>query len=186
MKATAALGFRGAESSEVALPADVLSHLRRCLRAELDPLQATHVLHDAGFAAGPRFQDAFEAEVGRNPSDLGEGEYWRLLGRFLVRRGWGRIEPERVHPGLAVLRAWDWAESEPHGGETQPGCHFSSGFLAYLLGRAAEAPIAVLEVSCRSRGDDHCGFMYGSEAGIHEAYGLLLDGVPFEDALAQL
>jgi hypothetical protein len=173
-------------SSEVVLPAAALSLVRKALQKEASPLAATHVLNDAGFGSGPQVFEGFEKELGEDPAGLGEGDFWHDLSTFFKRRGWGRIETQRVHSGLGLLKAWNWAESDPSGADDQPGCHFSSGMLAYLLGRTAGAPIAVLEVSCRSRGDSHCGFLYGSEAAVHEIYGLLLDGHSLPEALAQL
>lgn len=173
-------------SSEVVLPAAALSLVRRALQKETSPLAATHVLNDAGFGSGPQVFEGFEKELGEDPAALAEGEFWPDLSSFFKRRGWGRVESQRVHSGLGLLKAWNWAESDPSGTDAQPGCHFSSGMLAYLLGRTAGAPIAVLEVSCRSRGDSHCGFLYGSEAAVHEIYGLLLDGHSLPEALAQL
>lgn len=168
------------------LPARFFPLLRRALENEGSPLSATHVLHDAGFGSGPPLFDDLERKLGQDPTTRNETLFWTDLSRFFAERGWGRIESERVHSGLGLLLARDWAESDPEGLDEQPGCHFSSGLLAYLLGRAAGAPIAVLEVGCRSRGDDHCSFLYGSEAAIHEIYGLLLDGASLEEALAGL
>jgi hypothetical protein len=50
----------------------------------------------------------------------------------------------------------------------------------------AGSPVAVLEVSCRTRGDDRCSFLFGSEQAIHDVYGLLLEGDSLDDALATL
>lgn len=173
-------------STEVLVPAVAFPLLRRALNNEVNPLAATHVLNDAGFGSGPPLFEGFEEELGTDPTLRPEREFWNALSRFLERRGWGRVDVERVHSGLGLLRARDWAESDPAGTESQPGCHFTTGLLAYLLGRTAGAPIAVLEVRCRSRGDSQCDFLYGSEAAIHEIYGLLLDGRSLDEALAEL
>lgn len=173
-------------SGNVVLPASVLSHLKRSLRREAGVLSATHALQDAGFASGDRFYEGFAREVEGDPSELGEARFWRALNRYLEKRGWGRFEVERIHPGLGLIRALDWAEADPGSEESQPGCFFSSGLLSHLLGQAAGGPIAVLEVGCRSRGDAECRFLYGSEAAVHEIYGFLLDGSSVDEALAEL
>ncbi len=173
-------------SRSVALPAPVLTHLRTSLRKEAGPLGATHALHAAGFAAGELIHDRFAAFSGSEPSTFMASEFWEVMSRYFAEEGWGSFSHERVHPGLAILRSSDWAESNPEGTETQPGCAFTSGMLAHLLGHFSDGAVAVLEVRCRSRGDDHCGFLFGSETAIHEVYGLLLDGLPLDSVLARL
>ena len=59
------------------------------------------------------------------------------------------------------------------------------GFFGRLSG-AAGGPVAVLEVTCRTRGDDGCTFAFGSAATIHDLYGLLLEGQDLDSALASL
>ncbi|NIX42216.1 MAG: hypothetical protein GWN06_24335, partial [Gemmatimonadetes bacterium] len=54
------------------------------------------------------------------------------------------------------------------------------------LTELAGGPIAVLEVSCRARGDDCCDFAFGSETAIHGLYGRLLQGENLQAALAAL
>ena len=155
---------------------------------------AIHVLQDAGFATGETIYRDFVRYVAErpngqeapDPSNLDEGKFWERLNRFLEARGWGQLTSERVHSGLGMVRAADWAEADREGQESQPGCYFTSGLLAHLLGQAAGGPVAVLEVRCRSRSDAHCDFLYGSEAAVHEIYGLLLDGRSVEDALLEL
>jgi predicted hydrocarbon binding protein len=170
----------------VAIPPELLIHLRRSLRKEVGPLAATHVLQDAGFATGEAIYNEFSTEAGVDPTDLTQDEFWSVLGEYFRARGWGRLEADRVHSGLGRIHAFDWAESRGDGQDEQPGCHFSSGMFAYILSQAAGAAIAVLEVRCRSQGDDRCTFLYGSEAAVHEMYGLLLEGTSLENALVQL
>ncbi len=175
-----------ASPARLALPPLALSHIRRSLRREVGALAATHVLHDAGFAAGEDIFEHFADRLPEEPVHLPAPSFWSALSGHLEAEGWGHFEVERVHSGLGLVRAHGWAESNPEGEEEQPGCHFTSGMFAALLGRVAGGPVAVLEVLCRSKGDDHCGFLYGSEAAIHEIYGLLLDGASLDDALAGL
>jgi predicted hydrocarbon binding protein len=172
---------------DLTLPAATLLHLRRAFQKEVGAVEATHALHDAGYAAGEDFFHAFAREVGTEPSDLAERVFWDELDRYFDARGWGRLEQERVHPALGMLRARSWGESDPTSqDDSQTGCAFSAGVFAYILGRVGGGPIAVLEVGCRSRGDAECSFLVGSEGAINTVYDHLLDGDPLETALARL
>lgn len=173
-------------SREVTLPAGSLTALRRSLREEAGPLVTTHGLHAAGFGAGEALYQAFAAGLERHPAELGERVFWNELGTFFARRGWGSLSWAPLHSGFGLLRTGDWAEADPDGGDAQPSCAFSAGLFATLLGRVAGRPVAVLEVACRSRGDDECQFVFGSEVAIHLLYGRLLDDPDVGRALDQL
>jgi len=170
----------------VTLPAEAFLHLRRALREEAGSPAATHVMHSAGFATGDLLYEEFSRSTGAEPATLDEHNFWDSLGGFLEERGWGRISHTRIHPGLGALDASDWGESWPDSGEGQPGCAFSTGLLAQLLGRAADGAIAVLEVECASRGDARCRFLFGSEHAIEALYRSLLEGTPLPAALEAL
>ena len=174
------------KSKDVAIPAVGLVALRQGIRKEAGPLAAIHALHQAGYASGGVLFDAFTAEAGDDLADLTEGAFWSQLARFLSRRGWGAVSHDDAHPGVGVLRSRDWAEATSDGSETQPTCAFSAGMLSHFLSRAADGPVAVLEVACRSRGDQACSFAFGSEAAIHELYGSLLEGRDLQDAFQAL
>jgi predicted hydrocarbon binding protein len=181
-------GGRGATTAvrDLAIPVTALTHLRQALRKEVGALEATHTLHDAGFAAGGSLFEQFVGMTKTAPASLDPSRFWETLSRFFESRGWGRISQERIHPGLGVIRAREWAECDPAGDETQPGCAFTAGVLAHLLGRVAEGPVAVLEVACGSRGDEACEFLFGSEGVIHEVYGHLLNGRSLDSVLRSL
>ncbi|MEX0980169.1 MAG: 4-vinyl reductase [Gemmatimonadota bacterium] len=171
---------------EVALPASALVELRRALRREAGPLATTHALHAAGFDAGSALHTMFAAGTSRPLATLSEEAFWDGLRDFLGRRGWGTLKHERVHPALGMMTSSDWAEAGHEVSERQPSCAFTSGMLASILGEVAGGPIAVLEVQCRSRGDDACRFAMGSETAVHELYGKLLDGAALEVSLREL
>lgn len=171
---------------EVALPAASLRLLRRSLREEAGPLGATHALHAAGYGVGEPLFRLLQDELGEGFAGMEEQTFWSALARLLAERGWGNLTHRKVHPGVGLLTSSDWAEADPEAGETQPSCPFATGLLAGLLGKAADGPVAVLEVACRSRGDEACSFAFGSEAAIHDLYGFLLDDLTFEEALASL
>jgi predicted hydrocarbon binding protein len=170
---------------EVALPASALAGLRRTLSREAGPLATTHALHAAGYSAGSALHALFTGGTD-HAGELGEEEFWKALGSFLSRRGWGTLRHERVHPAIGVLASRDGAEADPALEESQPSCAFTAGLLSSFLTHAAGGPIAVLEVACRSRGDEACRFAIGSGAAIHELYGKLLDETAFDAALAEL
>ncbi|MSR23160.1 MAG: hypothetical protein EXR92_06430 [Gemmatimonadetes bacterium] len=175
-----------ADDRELLLPPSALAHLRRAFRKEGSALGAVHAFHDAGFATGAAVFEQLSRRFGPEPSGSSETTFWREFTAFFRATGWGDLTHKRVHPGLAILRSNNWSESDPSSGDTQPGCAFTSGVLAHLLGRVAGGPIAVLEVGCRSKGDRECSFVFGSEGAIHDLYGLLLDGAPLETALQRM
>ena len=176
---------RESQIREVAVPAVALGALRQALRREHGPLTAIHTLHSTGFETGDALFEAFDRTLRTSLEETGEEAFWTSLGRFLSRRGWGTVEHGKPHPGVGLLSSPDWAESEGQK-EGQPVCAFSVGLLSRLLTRVADEPVAVLETSCRARDDGQCQFAFGSEATIHELYGLLLEGRSLEQALAEL
>lgn len=171
---------------DVVLPSTALVALREAIRNEAGPLAAIHALHEAGYESGGVLFDAFSADVGEELSDVPEGTFWSQMARFLARRGWGALSHDDAHAGVGLLRSRDWAEATPGGTESQPTCAFSCGLFSHFLSRAAGGPVAVLEVSCRSRGDEACVFAFGSEAAIHELYGSLLEGRDLQTAFETL
>ncbi len=177
---------RNPNGREVALPASCFTALRRSLTEEAGSLTATHVLHAAGFQAGEALYETFSAGLNAPASSLSEGAFWESLSTFLLRRGWGSLAMEKIHPAIGLLKSRDWAEADPEAEESQPTCSFGAGFLSTLLTHVAGGPVAVLHVSCRSRGDEECGFAFGSESAIHLLYGRLLDGQGLEEALSGL
>jgi predicted hydrocarbon binding protein len=172
---------------DLTLPAATLLHLRRAIQTEVGVREATHALHEAGFAAGEDFFQGFAREIGADPAALSEAVFWQELDRYFDARGWGRLDQERSHPAFGFLRARSWGESNPTpNGDEELGCAFSSGVFAYILGRVGGGPFAVLEVGCRSRGDDECSFLVGSEGAIQSIHGHLLSGDALDAALARL
>lgn len=171
---------------EVAIPAAGLSTLRRTLQQEAGPLPTIHALHAAGFASGQALWASLRKGFERELAASDEQTFWPRLGGVLVRRGWGRLSHHGAHPGIGLLASPDWAESQRTAGERQPSCIFSAGMLSALLTGVAGGPVAVLEVTCRTRGDDHCTFAFGSSATVDDLYGLLLEGRDLDGALAAL
>lgn len=172
--------------TELAIPGSTLRVLRRALQSEVGPLPTIHALHAAGYRAGEDLvPELAEAARPRDLRDLPEQDFWSVLQAFFLRRGWGRLVHRAPHPAVGILATPDWIEAE-EGDEDQPTCAFTSGLLSSVLTEVARAPVAVLELRCRSRGDGECRFAFGSEGVIHDLYGDLLEGSTLEDALARL
>ena len=68
-------------------------------------------------------------------------------------RGGGPLRFEAIHAGLGSLEASDWVEANTSDSSLRPSCHFTTGLLANLLGRAAGEDLGVLEVECRSEAE---------------------------------
>lgn len=171
---------------DVAMPVVGLATLRRSLQQEVGPLPAIHALHKAGFGSGEAIWETLRRGPGQELDELDETGFWPRLTAALGRRGWGTLAHRAAHEGVGLLTSPDWAEANGGEGKQQPSCAFSAGMLCALLTGAAGGPIAVLEVNCRSRGDDRCTFAFGSPATVHDLYGLIVDGQDLEAALASL
>ncbi|MEJ2204727.1 MAG: hypothetical protein P8170_11505 [Gemmatimonadota bacterium] len=176
-----------AEFREIVLPASVFGVLRRELGSGTSPLAAIHALHAAGHASGTEAAEAFRASADGDVSHLSTDAFWGRVEGFFARRGWGTVKHVDRHEGVGFLVSGDWAEAGFHSeGEEEVACSFSNGFLSGFLTRLAAGPVAVLEVTCRGRGDDACTFAFGSGDAIHELYGRLLEGEDLDQVLAAL
>lgn len=176
-----------ASTKEVVVPVQVFNVLRRELEKEAGTLPAVRALHHAGYEAGTGAAASFETSgTGASVTDLAAGDFWGRMERFFSKRGWGRLVHEDLHPGVGVLRSPDWLEATPDDTDPEGSCSFSTGYLAGLLSELSGRPVAVLEVTCRSRGDDACRFAFGSEAVIHDLYGHMLEGADLARALDEL
>ena len=180
------MSTNGGAQREIAVPVSVFAALRAELEKEAGTLPTVHALHHAGYTAGVAAAASFARDGGAPPQSLGVDAFWSKLADFFGRRGWGTLRHEPAHPAVGVLTSADWAEAAGEEGGPEASCHFSTGFLSGILSELAGAPVAVLEVGCRLRGQDECRFAFGSEGVIHQLYGRLVDGGDFEGALAAL
>jgi predicted hydrocarbon binding protein len=169
---------------ELAIPVASLAALRQALTAEVGADAAAQALHAAGHAAG----DAWYPQLSSGSEDTGisEGTFWRRLNHLFSSRGWGTLNHAPVHPGVGALDANDWVEAQPDAGESRPSCFFTTGVLANLLGNAASADVAVMEVECRSSGAPHCRFLFGSAEALNALYSRVSRGSTVDTALAEL
>jgi hypothetical protein len=171
---------------EIAVPVSVFGALRTQLAKEAGILPMVHALHHAGYEAGTGAAPMLVGSAKSGPAALTQDVFWVKLADFFSQRGWGTLRHEAAHTAVGLLSSVDWAEAGD--GEVDPdaSCCFSTGFLSGLLSELAGGPVAVLEVGCRTRGEDKCQFAFGSETAIHDLYGRLLDGVDLDGALAAL
>ena len=171
---------------EVALPVTVFKALRTEIEKDAGTLQTVRALHHAGYSAGLAAASSVNREAGGDAFALSSPGFWTHLSHYFGKRGWGSLEHRAIHPGVGLLTSPDWAEAIPGDGGADAGCGVSSGFLSGLLSQLAGGAVAVLEVKCRSRGDDSCDFAFGSETAIHDLYGRMLDGDDLDQALEAL
>jgi len=179
--------------AELAIPVASLTALRNALADEVGDDPAARALQVAGVAAGHAFFDTLAhagSAGGRtgdaDPATWSESVFWRLLADLFERRGWGRIRNAQAHAGVGAIDAFDWVESQQDAGALRPSCFFTAGLLANLLGRVVGDDVAVLEVSCRSRGDAHCRFLYGSPETLDVVFSRIRNGADVEETLATL
>lgn len=178
----------GTDSSCVALGRRALQQLRTSLDRDTG-LQAATYLQEAGFAGGEELYQIFARWLAgnyrvNNPADLDARYLSEVLGRFFSETGWGELEVVPVGEAVLALDAPSWAEASDEGGAPYPSCHLSCGLLADFLGRVAEAPVAVMEVECRSRGERRCRFLAGAPETLGTVYDRIAQGVSYADALA--
>jgi hypothetical protein len=167
----------------VAVSAEFFGALRAS--AERNP-ETVGALRDAGFAAGVSLYDTFtdwldERGAGA-PAFLTDEQFGPLLGEFLHSVGWGALHVEKVSEAVMALDTYDWAEATDGDATSSASCHVGTGLLAGFLGRVADAPLAVLEVECRSAGDQRCRFLVGSVDVLNYVYEAMERGVPYDRA----
>lgn len=167
---------------DIAVPGSMFATLRRQLERDVGALPTIHALHSAGYAVGAAAAAGFRegmSDIGALPEEV----FWARMTEFFARRGWGSLTHRDTGEAVGLLVSTDWAEVIEESRDDDASCSFSTGFLGGLLTELAGGPIAVLEVSCRGRGDGACTFAFGSEDTIHDLYGRLLEGSDLERAL---
>ncbi len=162
-----------------------LHRLRQRLLAAGDATAAA-ILHDAGFATGEAMAERWQSYIERRtglatPGDLDMRWFGPLLADLCEELGWGRLTVEELDSGAMTCSSRDWSEAEP-GTSNRPSCHFTAGILAAFFTSLAGASIGVLEVECRSAGDESCRFLVGSTDVVAAAYDLVLAGGNWADA----
>lgn len=176
-------------SQLLAFPRESLMALRAAFRRDASDGGAMW-LQEGGYAAGAPVFDAFcRWAVARgvgDPTTLGVAPFRELAAEFFRDGGWGDVQITGLDGVVAAIDAPDWAEAEPDAALPYPGCHYSAGLLADFFGRVGEAPLAALEVECRSAGSERCRFLLGSEAVMSAIYERMVAGVDYQTAITEL
>ena len=173
-------------SGMVALSRDTLSALRGALMRDLGYATAGY-LQEAGYAGGGGQFDAFRAWLAaRGVGDvesLSLAAFQAHASDFFRDCGWGSLRVGHLHDTVATLDSEDWGEATAHASLEHPGCHLTSGLFAEFFGRVAGAPLAVMEVECRSAGSTRCRFLLGSTDVLQQVYDGMASGISYEDAV---
>jgi predicted hydrocarbon binding protein len=174
-------------SSGLRLGRRVIHSLRASLERDAGLQAATH-LQEAGFAGGEELYQAFsdwlkERHGLEQPSDLDVQYMGKVLAEFFGEEGWGSLTVTPLGPAVLALDSADWAEAmdERHG--DYPSCHLSCGLLADFLGRMSQGQVAVMEVECRTRGDQKCRFLAGAPESLGIIYERMAGGSGYLEAL---
>lgn len=177
------------EHEMVAVGRPALMSLRTALLRDGDP-NAPVILREAGYAGGERLWSGFTswcAAQGLGGADELELDSFReAASRYFREIGWGSFEITVRDDAVVMLDSPNWWEAESEGTAAEPGCHFTTGLLAYFFRRVAEAPLAVLEVECRSAGGDQCRFLLGAPDVLRYVFDELERGGTWEGAVDRL
>jgi predicted hydrocarbon binding protein len=143
----------------VAIP--TLREMRAAIVAT-SPDSSVDVLREAGFAGGAAVFAAFEswlAETGATVTgDLAIDAFGERTRKFFGDAGWGDVTFSHDDAdGVAivdVVNCWE--------GESEGGCHVTTGMLASFFGAIAGYPVAVLETECCEGDGTRCRFLLGN------------------------
>ena len=173
----------------VGLTRDALIALRSVLFRDAGGNAAAY-LQEAGYAGGGALYQAFadwNASRGSAvPENMAAPEFERHAAEFFQELGWGAIRVGTLHDSVLTVDSGDWAESDPESAMQFPGCYLSAGMLADFFGRLAGAPMAVMEVECRSMGSHQCRFLLGSSETLQHVYDGMTQGASYDVALQQM
>lgn len=174
----------------VSVPATFFPALSAALAGRTSPAEGAQLFRETGYALGGSLYDRLQERVGSErgglPEQLEEQEFWSALGDCFADLGWSRPAYAALRPGIAVLDLERGVEAVDGASAAHPGCHLTVGILADMLRRVAGEPVAVLEVECRSRGDERCRFLVGGEAALGEVYDGVRGGAGYQTAVAEL
>lgn len=167
-------------SSLVALSPSALHRLRDSAGAQ--------VLQEAGYAAGESVYRSFAAWLPAvagvdDPGDLAASRLADVLSRFFSSLGWGGVTVAQVSDAVVAVDSVDWAEAQPGVGLQYPSCAFTSGLLADFMTRLGDAPLAVMEVECRSRGEERCRWLVGAPESLTALYDHMAQGADYQTIL---
>jgi len=159
----------------------------RALHALRDRAGA-QALQEAGYAAGEATFNAFAAWIPQvagvdHPAELAAPRLAEVLSQFFTALGWGTMRVTPLGEAAVAVDAELWAEASPEAHLQYPSCFFTSGMLADFMGRMANAPLAVMEVECRSRGDARCRWLLGAPETLTAIYEHMTQGADYLSVL---
>lgn len=173
----------------LALGSAALLSLRSRLLTEAGAAGAA-ALREAGYASGDAVLSALRSWVaareGRAPHELDVAEFQAHASEFFRSAGWGTLRIGALDDAVATIDCDDWAEADADAALGEPACHVTTGLLAALVGEVAAAPLAVLEVECRSAGAARCRFLVGAAEVMQEIFEATERGEPYELAARAL
>ena len=172
----------------LAISQSALTALRRALLREAGPAAAA-CLQEAGYAGGTTVFEAFREwlrlQGKANPEELEFEEFQHRASMFFQQIGWGTVAVHPLSEAVAVVESSDWHEADPADKLDHPACHFTTGMFADFFGRLSGAPLAVLEVECRSMGAPRCRFLLGNAEVLQFIFQEMERGVSYQDAAQQ-
>lgn len=149
--------------------------------------QAAVTLQEAGYAGGTALYESFKTWLADRThvgvEDLDVDAFQHRASEFFSEHGWGTLVVGSLNDVVATLDSPDWGECDAHLSAQQPSCHLTTGMFADLFGRLAGAPVAVLEVECRSAGHDRCRFLVGSPDVMDAVYDEMGRGTDYDAAV---
>jgi predicted hydrocarbon binding protein len=170
----------------VAITRDAMGGLRNALMRDMGDAAAGY-LQEAGYAGGGALFEAFRgwlsARGGRSPEELSVSDFQSNASEFFRECGWGSLVVGDLHDTVATLDSADWSEATPGAGLDQASCHFSAGMFSDFFGRLSDAPLAVMEVECRSAGAERCRFLLGSTEVMEHVYNAMSGGETYAAAV---
>jgi len=170
-------------------PTALVGSLLAAAAGDRSTTDAIEVLRQAGFDSGEavlamlhdRLRERFDGESLRS---LPAAEFWDGFSGFCDDMGWGSLRHRSAHRGVGEFDGDDWFESDS--ATSRLGCQFTTGLLASLLQHLAGEDVAVLEASCRGRGDAQCRFVFGAPATLAAVHQGLSAGLDLDAALRNL
>jgi len=166
-------------NSLVAISRESLTALRAALFRDLGGTAATY-LQDAGYSGAAQVFDAFEAwlkaQGAPTAGELTLEDFGKAVAEFFAASGWGTLEFSTGEDGVATIESPDWAESVAADGSEMSGCFFTTGVLSDFFGRVVDAPVSVMETTCRSMGHPTCKFLIGTPERLQAIYDGLAAG----------
>lgn len=172
----------------LAFPRASLAALRAALVRDTGGGFATY-LQEAGYAGGEAVFAAFKAWLTERSEDVDSLDLDAFQARgteFFRDAGWGSLRITTLGDVVAMVDSTDWAEADPVSAMPYPACHYTTGMLADFFGRTATAPLAVLEVECRSSGSAQCRFLVGATEVMGHLYERMAAGESYEEAARAL